>query len=90
MSKARHGDEVKVIAEGGGWSVVIPGLPVAADGATFDEAIGEMVQALWEYAEDWRNHLRTVPNHHEHRSLVRWVEQSDDQRLADWLAGAAT
>src|SRR5260370_42142161 len=25
----------QVVAEGGGWSVFIPGLPVAADGATF-------------------------------------------------------
>src|SRR5690348_2200955 len=42
----------QVVAEDGGWSVFIPGLPVAADGASFDEALDEMVVALREYAED--------------------------------------
>src|ERR1700736_3874996 len=31
------------VAEAGGWSVLIPGLSVAADGPTFDEANNEMV-----------------------------------------------
>src|SRR5207245_8497378 len=42
----------QVVQEAGGWSVFIPGLPIAADGATFDEAITEMVEALREYAQD--------------------------------------
>ena len=49
----------QVVQEGGGWSVFIPGLPVAADGATFDEAVTEMVDALREYAHDWQDHLLT-------------------------------
>jgi hypothetical protein len=32
----------QVVAEADGWSVFVPGLPVAADAATFDEAIVEM------------------------------------------------
>ncbi|MEU6407218.1 prevent-host-death protein [Microbispora sp. NPDC046933] len=47
----------QVVAEDGGWSVFIPGLPVAADGRTFDEAIDEMIDTLREYAADWQDHL---------------------------------
>jgi predicted RNase H-like HicB family nuclease len=55
----------QVVEEAGGWSVFIPGLPVAADGGTFEEAITDMVAALREYAEDWQDHLLHVPNHRE-------------------------
>ncbi|MFD5318752.1 prevent-host-death protein [Streptomyces sp. NPDC127098] len=81
--------KAEVVAEADGWSVFVPGLPVAADGATFDEAIGEMVEALREYAEDWQDRLRTAPNHEEHWGLVQLIELSDDQQLTDWLVGAA-
>jgi hypothetical protein len=36
----------QVIQEAGGWSAFIPGLPVAAGGATFEEAVTEMADAL--------------------------------------------
>lgn len=81
--------KVQAVAEAGGWSVFIPGLPVAADGATFGEAIGEMVQALREYAEDWQDRLRTAPNHQDHWGLVQLIALSDDQQLRNWLVGAA-
>ncbi|MFF1904662.1 prevent-host-death protein [Kitasatospora sp. NPDC058218] len=80
--------KTEVVAEGGGWSVFIPGLPVAADGASFDEAIAEMVQALREYAEDWQDRLRTAPNHRDHWGLVQLVSLSDDDQIAAWLVGA--
>jgi predicted RNase H-like HicB family nuclease len=51
------------LPEAGGWSVFIPGLPIAADGATFDEAINQMVDGLREYAADWQDHLLDIPNH---------------------------
>ncbi|MFY1632826.1 type II toxin-antitoxin system HicB family antitoxin [Solwaraspora sp. WMMB335] len=50
----------QVVAEAGEWSVFIPGLPIAGDGETFDEAITEMIVALREYAEDWQEHLSTL------------------------------
>ena len=78
----------EVIAEGGGWSVFIPGLPIAADGASFDEAIMEMVDALREYAEDWQDHLLNAPNHRENWGLVQLISLSDDEQLRDWLVGA--
>jgi len=77
----------EVVAEAGGWSVFIPGLPIAADGDTFEAAIDEMVDALREYAEDWVSHLRHAPNHVDNWALVQLVALSDDQTLSGWLTG---
>ncbi|ANZ42588.1 prevent-host-death protein [Lentzea guizhouensis] len=79
----------EVVPESGGWSVFIPGLPVAADGASFDEAITEMIDALREYAEDWQDHLLDAPNHRDNWGLVQLISLSDDDQLRDWLVGAA-
>lgn len=79
----------QVVAEADGWSVFIPGLPVAADGVTFDEALTEMVGALREYAEDWQDHLLDAPNHRDNWGLVQLVSLSDDEQLRDWLVGHA-
>lgn len=77
----------QVVHEAGGWSVFIPGLPIAADGATFDEALTEMVDALREYAEDWQDHLLDAPNHRDNWGLVQLISLSDDEQLRDWLVG---
>jgi predicted RNase H-like HicB family nuclease len=76
----------EVVAEAGGWSVFIPGTPVAADGATLDEAITETVDALREYAADWVDHLSRIPNHAENWGLVQLVVLSTDEEIADGLA----
>ncbi|WP_367130874.1 type II toxin-antitoxin system HicB family antitoxin [Saccharothrix sp. HUAS TT1] len=78
----------QVVPEAGGWSVFIPGLPVAADGPSFDEAITEMIDALREYAEDWQDRLRDAPNHRDNWGLVQLISFSDDDQLRDWLVGA--
>ncbi|GAB3709471.1 hypothetical protein [Nocardiopsis nanhaiensis] len=49
----------------------IPGVPVAADGSTFDEAVTEMVDALREYAEDWQDRLLDTPNRRDNWGLVQ-------------------
>ena len=77
----------QVVAEAGGWSAFIPGLPVAADGATFDEAVTEMIDALREYADDWQDHLYNVPNHADNWGLVQLTAVSDDSQLREWLTG---
>lgn len=82
------GYRAEVVAEAGGWSLFIPGLPVAADGATFDEAIAEMIGALREYAEDWQDRLLDAPNHRHHWGLVQLISLSDDDQLRDWLVGS--
>ena len=79
----------QVVPEADGWSVFIPGLPVAADGATFDEAIAEMIEALREYADDWQERLLDAPNHRENWGLVQLISLSDDDQLTDWLVGSA-
>lgn len=79
----------QVVSEAEGWSVFIPGLPVAVDGPTFDEAITEMVDALREYADDWQERLLDVPNHRENWGLVQLISLSDDEQLREWLVGSA-
>lgn len=74
-------------AEGDGWSIFLPGLPIAADGATLDEALDEMVQALREYAQDWSARLRHAPNHADNWALVQIVALGTDAQVKDWLVG---
>ena len=74
-----------LVAEAGRWSAFIPGLPAAVDGATFDEAIDEMVMALREYAADWEDRLRLAPNHVQHWATVQLINLSSDAELANWL-----
>lgn len=78
----------EVVAEGDGWSVFIPGAPVAADGASFDEAVDEMVVALREYAEDWQDRLRSAPNHQDNWGLVQLTALSDGTQLREWIVGS--
>jgi predicted RNase H-like HicB family nuclease len=78
----------QVVQEAGGWSVFIPGLPVAADGGTFEEAITEMADALREYAEDWQDHLLQAPNHCGNWGLVQLISLSSDEQLREWLVGS--
>jgi hypothetical protein len=74
-----------VVAEGGGWAAVLPGVPVHGDAETFDEAIDDLITGLREYADDWNDRLHAAPNHAQHRSLVELVELSDDTELREWL-----
>ena len=77
----------ELVAEAGGWSLFIPGLPVAVDAATMDEVLDEMVQALREYADVWTDRLLYAPNHSQNWALVQLIALSDDQQLKDWLVG---
>ena len=78
------------MAENGGWSVFLPGTPIAADSSTFDAAIEERIVALREYAADWHMRLGPAPNHRDNQLLVRAIDLSDDAQLRDWLAGSRT
>lgn len=80
-------ERARVVPEAGGWSVFIPGLPVAADGATFEQAIEEMIEALREYAADWQERLLDVANHQGNWGVVALVGLSDDEQLREWLTG---
>jgi prevent-host-death family protein len=78
---------VEAVAEAGGWSLFLPGVPIAADGGTFDVAIDEMIDALREYADDWADRLRLAPNHAGNWALVQLVTLSDDDQLRAWITG---
>ena len=80
-----HPARADVVAEAGGWSVMLPGLPIAAEGETFDEAVDEMVSALREYVEDWADHLRHAPNHEQNWGLIQIIDLSSDDELRNWL-----
>jgi predicted RNase H-like HicB family nuclease len=77
----------EMVHEGGGWSIFLPGLPIAADGATVNEAVDEMVLALREYAEDWADHLLHAPNHRDNWGLVQFIALSSDDQMKGWLTG---
>jgi hypothetical protein len=77
----------QVVGENDGWSVFLPGLPIAADGPTLDEALEEMVLALRDYAEAWSERLRLAANHADNWALVQIVDLSSDAQLKAWLVG---
>jgi predicted RNase H-like HicB family nuclease len=78
---------VEVVAESDGWSAFIPGLPIAGAGATLDDAVADISDALREYADDWPR-LQHAPNHREHWGLAQLVELSDDAQLHEWITGS--
>lgn len=78
----------EVLKEADGWSAFLHGAPVSADGATFDEALTELVDALRAYADDWEDHLREAANHRRHWALVQLVRLCDDDQLRRWLTSS--
>ena len=77
----------EAVAETGGWSVFLPGTPLAADGFELEEAVEEFIQALREYAQDWEDRLRLAPNHEHLWPLVLFVSMSSDEEIANWVYG---
>ena len=75
----------EVVAEEGGWSVFLPGTPIAADGADLEEAVEEFIDALREYAQDWEERLRLAANHEHLWPLVMFVAMSSDAEVANWV-----
>jgi sugar phosphate isomerase/epimerase len=80
----------QAVAEGGGWSIMLDGVPVAADGASFAEAVEDFLAALREYAEDWSARLRLAPNHQDNWGIVQLVDLSSDAELEAWATGNPT
>lgn len=76
-----------VVAEDVGWSVILPGVPVAADGVTLAAAVEDAVSALKEYAADWIDRLREAPNHAANWPLVHFAHFCSEQELRNWMTG---
>jgi hypothetical protein len=74
-----------VMAEGGGWSAFLPGVPVSGEGVDLDGALEDLIVALREYAADWNDRLLEAPNHRGNWALVVLTELSDDAQLKGWL-----
>jgi len=77
----------EIIAEDHGWTVLLPGYPVAADGATMESAVRDFVSALRDYAEAWDERLHRASNHQHAALLVQHVSLSDDDELYSWAGG---
>jgi hypothetical protein len=69
--------------------VLLPGHPVAADGATLDTALVDFVSALRDYAAAWDERLHLAPGHRHAAALVQHVMLSDDDVLLAWARGGA-
>lgn len=80
----------EVIAESDGWSVLLHRHPVAADGATLDDAIDDFLSALRDYATDWDARLHAAPDHRSAAALVQHVILSDDDALRAWVRTGVT
>jgi predicted RNase H-like HicB family nuclease len=81
---------VRVVNEDGAWAMFLPGLPLAAEGTTLEEATLDLIEALREYAEDWEDHLHTAPNHRGNWALVQLIDSSTNEELDAWLTGSRT
>jgi predicted RNase H-like HicB family nuclease len=84
---SRVGSPVEMVFEDGAWAAFIPGLPIATEAASPDEAVDELILALREYAEDWHDHPGRAPNHAENGPLVELIGISDDDQLRAWAVG---
>jgi hypothetical protein len=80
--------DAEIVHEEGAWVITMPGRPIAAEAASYDEAITEMVDALREYAADWNDRLLSAPNHQQNWGLVQLISYSTDEQLRDWLLRA--
>jgi hypothetical protein len=78
---------VHLVAEADGWSAFIPGLPIAAAAADYNDVINDVLDALREYAEDWPR-LQHAPNHRVNWGLVQLIKLSDDDQLRNWITAA--
>ena len=75
------------VHEGGAWAIFMPGMPLAAEAVSLDDAVADFVSALRDYAADWEDHLAQAPNHRDNWPLVQLVDLSSDEQLAAWLSG---
>jgi hypothetical protein len=82
--------DARLVAEAGGWSAFLVGRPISASGNTIEEAIDDLLVAVREYAEDFNDHLSTVPNHAANWQFVQLVALSDDDDLREWLQADAS
>lgn len=84
LMKARLANAV-VIPEDGAWTVILPGIPIASEATTIDDAIIDVIDSLREYADDWADRLSQAPNHAGNWDLVQLVTLATDEQLRSWI-----
>ena len=67
--------------------MLLPGFPVAADGATLEDALRDFVSALRDSADPWDDRLHRAVTHRHAAALVHHVYVSDDAELLAWARG---
>lgn len=72
-------------AKNGHVSIWIDGLPISAQGESFEMASDELVQAMRDYAAAWVDELRLYPNHKENWALTNLILLSTDEELHTFL-----
>lgn len=79
----------QVIAEDGGWSVILPGTPIATDGLDFNDTVADFVADLRDYATDWitNDEVRRAVNHRGNAPLVHLIDALTDEALRAWVLG---
>ena len=83
-----HPARAEVFQEDGAVGIAISELGLAVEGATYADALAEMVIALREYAADWSDHLLNVPNHANNWGIVQIIALSTEEHLTDWVRAA--
>lgn len=77
----------QIIHEDDAWAITLPHHPFAAEETIYAVAVSEIIESLREYAADWKGHPQAASNHAGNHALVRLVEASTDDQLANWLVG---
>jgi len=83
--------EAEVSFSDAGVSMWVPVLPVHGEGADLDEAAGQLVDALFDYADLWASDLCHAPNHEANLGWVRRVQlyAGEPESLRNVLLGSA-
>lgn len=79
----------QVYEENDGWTVVLPGTPIAADSTDFNECVDDFVDVLQDYAADWISdvELRTARSHRGNAALVALVDSLTHEEMRSWVLG---
>jgi len=62
-----------------GVSMWLPELDLHGEGDSIEEAQSDLLEAVGEYLEDWRDELRRYPNHASRRGWVRRLAMAEDE-----------
>lgn len=79
---------VRLQPDGDAWLAYVDGAPLAGEGATAEEAVDDLIDALRDYSQDWGDRLRHAPNHEDNWGITQLVDLCGDNELHRWIIGA--